>query len=782
MENDPFDLGADAPAPTTPHAGGGSISQKAAQAGQARRLEPLLGGLNEEQGAAVTAEDGPLLLLAGAGTGKTRALTTRIAYKIATQQAWPSQILAVTFTNKAAREMKERIGSMLGETVEGMPWLGTFHSLSAKILRIHAELVDLRPDFTILDTDDQIRLLKQLIKTENIDEKRWPARQMAILIDRWKNRGWLPENVPEGEAGFFANGMGGKLYADYQKRLKILNAADFGDLLLECLRLFRENEAVLSEYQQRFKHILVDEYQDTNAVQYLWLRLLAQGHNNICCVGDDDQSIYGWRGAEVDNILRFEKDFEGAKVIRLERNYRSTPNILGAASGLIAANETRLGKTLWTDSNEDGEPVKVRGVWDGEEEARLTADDIEAHQRDGQKLNEMAVLVRASFQMREFEDRFISLGIPYRVIGGPRFYERAEIRDANAYFRLIAQIDDDLAFERICNKPRRGLGNVAMQTLQTAARRQGKSLFRTAEEIIDTEELKPAARRAMTGFVRAITHWRSLVDTMTHTELAELVLDESGYTAMWQADKSPDAPGKLENLKELVRSMEEFETLTGYLEHISLVMEAANNDNEDKVSVMTLHAAKGLEFETVFLPGWEEGLFPHQRSLDESGTKGLEEERRLAYVGITRAKKRATISFAGNRRTHGQWNSALPSRFIDELPEKHVEIAESDHAAGGFSNQSRFSNDFSGSSYNSPGWQRAQQNRGIYKQGTPPTINARAESVVSSMNSSAYKRGERIFHQKFGYGRIEAIEGNKLTVAFEKAGVKKVLDSYVEKH
>ncbi|MGB0314185.1 MAG: ATP-dependent helicase [Parvibaculales bacterium] len=781
MENDPFDLGADAP-PPPPQPQGGSISERASAAGQARRIEPLLDGLNDEQNAAVTADDGPLLLLAGAGTGKTRALTTRIAYKIATQQAWPSQILAVTFTNKAAREMKERIGHMLGETVEGMPWLGTFHSLSAKILRIHAELVDLRPDFTILDTDDQIRLLKQLIQAENIDEKRWPARQMAILIDRWKNRGWMPENVPEGEAGFFANGLGGKLYADYQKRLKILNAADFGDLLLECLRLFRENEAVLSEYQQRFKHILVDEYQDTNAVQYLWLRLLAQGHNNICCVGDDDQSIYGWRGAEVDNILRFEKDFEGAQVIRLERNYRSTPHILGAASGLIAANESRLGKTLWTDSNEDGEPVKVRGVWDGEEEARMTADDIEAYQRSGQALNEMAVLVRASFQMREFEDRFISLGIPYRVIGGPRFYERAEIRDANAYLRLIAQIDDDLAFERICNKPRRGLGNVAMQTLQNAARGQGKSLFRMAEEIIDTEELKPAARRALTGFVRAVTHWRSLVDTMTHTELAELVLDESGYTAMWQADKSPDAPGKLENLKELVRSMEEFETLTGYLEHISLVMEAANDDNEDKVSIMTLHAAKGLEFESVFLPGWEEGLFPHQRSLDESGTKGLEEERRLAYVGITRAKQRATISFAGNRRTHGQWNSALPSRFIDELPQDHVEVAESDHAVGGFSNQSRFSNDFSTSSYNSPGWQRAQNNRSSYKQSAPPTINARAEPVVSSMSSSAFKRGERIFHQKFGYGRIEAIEGNKLTVAFEKAGTKKVLDNYVEKH
>lgn len=792
MDNDPFDLGDDANAPMTPAPQAaasnvsGSISQKAAAAGQARRLEPLLDGLNEEQRQSVTAADGPLLLLAGAGTGKTRALTTRIAYKIATQVAWPSQILAVTFTNKAAREMKTRIGQMLGETVEGMPWLGTFHSLSAKILRIHAELVELRPDFTILDTDDQIRLLKQLIQAENIDEKRWPARQMAILIDRWKNRGWMPENVPEGEAGFFANGLGGKIYADYQKRLKILNAADFGDLLLECLRLFRENDAVLVEYQQRFKHILVDEYQDTNAVQYLWLRLLAQGHNNICCVGDDDQSIYGWRGAEVDNILRFEKDFEGAQVIRLERNYRSTPHILGAASGLIASNESRLGKTLWTDANDDGEPVKVRGVWDGEEEARLTADDIEAYQRGGQTLNEMAVLVRASFQMREFEDRFISLGIPYRVIGGPRFYERAEIRDANAYLRLIAQIDDDLAFERICNKPRRGLGNVAIQTLQNAARGQGKSLFRMAEEIIDTEELKPAARRSLTGFVRAINHWRSLVDTMTHTELAELVLDESGYTAMWQADKSPDAPGKLENLKELVRSMEEFETLTGYLEHISLVMEAANNDNEDKVSIMTLHAAKGLEFESVFLPGWEEGLFPHQRSLDESGTKGLEEERRLAYVGITRAKQRATISFAGNRRTHGQWNSALPSRFIDELPETHVEVAESDHAVGGFSNQSRFAStsggDFSASSYNSPGWQRAQANRGSYKQSTPPTINARAEPVVSSMSSSNYKRGERIFHQKFGYGRIAAIEGNKLTVDFEKAGTKKVLDSYIEKH
>lgn len=785
MEDDPFDLGSDAP--PAPAAGATSISARAQQAAHAGRVEPLLQGLNEEQQQAVLADDGPLLLLAGAGTGKTRALTTRIAYKIATQQAWPSQVLAVTFTNKAAREMKERIGQMLGETVEGMPWLGTFHSLSARILRRHAELVDLRPDFTILDMDDTLRLLKQLIKAENIDEKRWPARQMSALIDSWKNRGWMPADVPEGEASFFGNGLGGKIYADYQKRLKVLNAVDFGDLLLESLRLFRENDEVLISYQEKFKHILVDEYQDTNAVQYLWLRLLAQAHSNICCVGDDDQSIYGWRGAEVDNILRFEKDFPGANIIRLERNYRSTPHILGAASGLIAANEGRLGKTLWTDRT-DGDKVLVRGVWDGEEEARIAADDIEAEQRAGENLNDMAVLVRASFQMREFEDRFISLGIPYRVIGGPRFYERAEIRDANAYLRLIAQIDDDLAFERICNKPRRGLGNVALQTLHDAARRQNMSLFRTAEMIVGTEELKPAARRALSGFVLAVNRWRDLVSSMTHTELAELVLDESGYTDMWQADKSPDAPGKLENLKELVRSMDEFENLPGYLEHISLVMEAQSADNDDKVSLMTLHAAKGLEFNVVFLPGWEEGLFPHQRSLDETGNKGLEEERRLAYVGITRAKQKATISFAGNRRTHGQWNAAPPSRFIDELPIDHVEVAEGGHQTLGHAAQSTFANDFNASTYSSPGWKRAQTNRQNYEAqsagnsaGNRRSSGGRRESAAR-MSSSAYKRGERIFHQKFGYGRIDIIDGNKLTVHFEKAGTKKVLDSYVEKH
>lgn len=766
--SDPFDLGNDEPSPPEPAAL--SNSARAVLASRSQRVDQLCAGLNESQMEAVLAEDGPLLVLAGAGTGKTRVLTSRIAVKLARGEMWPSQILAVTFTNKAAREMKERIESMVGGTMEGMPWLGTFHSLSVRILRRHAELVGLRPDFTILDTDDQIRLLKQLIQAENIDEKRWPARQLAGFIDRWKNRGWWPDDVPDSEGAYFADGRGQALYSQYQERLKILNAADFGDLLLECVRLFQSNSDILKEYQNRFRAILVDEYQDTNVVQYLWLRLLAQAHNNICCVGDDDQSIYGWRGAEVDNILRFERDFPGAQVTRLERNYRSTSHILGAASGLIEANANRLGKTLWTEEN-DGDPVQIRGVWDSEEEARLIADDIETYQRRGHPLNDIAILVRASFQMREFEDRFISLAIPYRVIGGPRFYERAEIRDANAYFRLILQTDDDLAFERICNKPRRGLGDVALKTLRQVARQQRVSLYRAASQAINDDTLKPAARRALTGFLNAVDRWRGLVDSLPHAELAELVLDESGYTEMWQADRSPEAPGKLENLKELVRSMGEFPSLSAYLEHISLVMENEQAQTEDKVSIMTLHAAKGLEFESVFLPGWEEGLFPHQRSLDESGTRGLEEERRLAYVGITRAKRNLHISFAGNRRTHGQWISALPSRFVDELPADHVTTEQSSAMPV---QQSRFASDFKTSSYTSPGWQRAQF------QAQKNQAGSAKKTAPSPQSPGHISYGQRIFHQKFGYGRIEAIEGNKLTVRFEKAGVKKVIDSYVE--
>ncbi len=775
--DDPFDLGA-IPEETT------ARSTSAAAIGAMRA--PYLEGLNDEQREAVEALEGPVLVLAGAGTGKTRVLTTRLAHLLATRKAWPSQILAVTFTNKAAREMQHRIGALIGGAVEGMQWLGTFHALGAKMLRRHAELAGLRSDFTILDADDQTRLMKQIIVAEGIDEKRWPARQLASLIDGWKNRGLTPDKVPAGEAHAFANGKGGELYAAYQARLKVLNAADFGDLLLEVLRIFQEHPEVLAEWQDRFKYMLVDEYQDTNVAQYLWLRLLAQKHKNICCVGDDDQSIYGWRGAEVDNILRFEKDFPGAKVIRLERNYRSTANILGAASGLIAANEQRLGKTLWTEANDnEGDRIKVASYWDGEEEARAIAEEAEQLQRQDHLLREMAILVRASFQMREFEDRFINLGIPYRVVGGPRFYERAEIRDANAYLRLIAQGDDDLAFERIVNKPRRGLGDVALQTIHRLARAEGISLLRASRMLVTTEELKPAARRALANFVEMVERWRALVPGMPHTELAEIVLDESGYTEMWQNDKSAEAPGKLENLKELIRSMEHHETLAGYLEHISLVMEIEQNDTADKINLMTLHAAKGLEFDTVFLPGWEEGLFPHQRSLDENGLAGLEEERRLAYVGITRAKKRAYISFAANRRIHALWQSSLPSRFIDELPQAHVEVTESAMAGASYQNygQSRFAQDFArDSNYTSPGWRRAKENAEAASRVRPPAYESHADLVATSDPAAAsYNTGERVFHQKFGYGEVLSIDGNKLTVDFDKAGRKKVIDSFLER-
>ena len=732
------------------------------------------------------ATDGPVLVLAGAGTGKTRVLTTRLAHLLATGKAYPSQILAVTFTNKAAREMKDRIGHLIGGAVDGMTWLGTFHSIGVKILRRHAELAGLKSGFSILDTDDQIRLLKQLLVAHDVDEKRWPARQLANLIDGWKNRGLVPAKVPHGDAFAFANGKGAELYGEYQARLKALNACDFGDLLLECLRLFQEHPDVLAEYQRRFKYMLVDEYQDTNVAQYLWLRLLAQGHRNICCVGDDDQSIYGWRGAEVDNILRFEKDFPGAKVIRLERNYRSTPEILGAASGLIAKNEGRLGKTLHTN-REAGEKLVVRGHWDGDEEARAIGDDIENLQRKSEKLNDMAVLVRASFQMRAFEDRFITLGVPYRVIGGPRFYERSEIRDALAYFKITVSPDNDLAFERIINTPKRGIGDASVKKMHEHARARGLSLYGAAGEMAATTDIPAKARNALRELLEQFTRWREQLAVLPHTDLAEIILDESGYTGMWQADKSPEAQGRLENLKELVRSMAEFENMVGFLEHIALVMDAQTEQGEDKVSIMTLHSAKGLEFRSVFLPGWEEGLFPHQRSLDEKGRNGLEEERRLAYVGITRAKERAFISFAQNRRVHNMWQTALPSRFIDELPEAHVEVAAMSHSYGGYGlgsygGESRFDEvkPFR-SSYDTPGWQRAQKahEAGTALRSSPRIIEG--ELSASGSATSAYEGGERVFHQKFGYGRVTRVEGNKLTIAFDKAGEKRVIDSFVER-
>ena len=847
--------------PPAPRPGG-----LAARAAGAARPVSYLDGLNPEQRRAVETLDGPVLVLAGAGTGKTRVLTTRIAHIISTGRAYPSQILSVTFTNKAAREMKERISSLLGQVAEGMPWLGTFHSICTKLLRRHAELVGLRSDFTILDTDDQIRLMKQVIQAANLDDKRWPARQLAIIIDGWKNRALTPKDVPAGEGMVFANGHGADLYAAYQNRLKTLNACDFGDLLLEAIRLLRENPDVLAQYQERFRYILVDEYQDTNVAQYLWLRLLAQRRGsahpspslrsapphqgegetpvltgrrsatgedippprgeggasaaerregparhpaNIACVGDDDQSIYGWRGAEVDNILRFEHDFPGSAVIRLEQNYRSTGHILATAAHLIANNEGRLGKTLFTD-DELGEKVTVTGAWDSEEEARLISDEIEALQHKGQRLNEVAILVRASFQMREFEDRFITTGVPYRVIGGPRFYERLEIRDALAYLRLVHQPADDLAFERIYNQPKRGLGDAALQTYTAYARAAGLPLLEAARQLCETEDLKPKVRQTTRDLTQNFARWRASLETMKHTELAEMVLEESGYTDMWKKDRSAEAAGRLDNLKELVRSMEEFENLQGFLEHISLVMEAAQGDSEDRVTIMTLHAAKGLEFETVFLPGWEEGLFPHQRALDESGRAGLEEERRLAYVGITRAKLRAKLYFATNRRMHGLWNATIPSRFIDELPEAHVDVVEAPGAGYGGYGRSASRLDqmqpFQGSSYGTPGWKRAAERAsgaaspGASRFGGFATPGPEARGKVGFSGSSArqplqiegellakstgtpsrFTSGARVFHIKFGNGTVADVDGNKLTVDFDKAGRKMVLESFVQ--
>jgi DNA helicase-2/ATP-dependent DNA helicase PcrA len=801
---------------------------------RAAAMPQYLAALNPEQREAVETLEGPVLVLAGAGTGKTRVLTSRIAHILSQGRARPGEILSVTFTNKAAHEMKVRLGQMLGQAVEGMPWLGTFHSIGGRILRVHAELVQLKSNFTVLDVDDQIRLLKQLLQAENIDDKRWPARMLAGLIDGWKNRGLTPSQVPSGEASVFANGKGGKLYASYQERLKVLNAADFGDLLLENIRLFREHPDVLRQYQHRFKYILVDEYQDTNVAQYLWLRLLSQTASsslgaldtllpphptslpasgeseqatptssppkNICCVGDDDQSIYGWRGAEVDNILRFDHDFPGAKVIRLERNYRSTGHILAAASHLIAHNEGRLGKTLRTE-DEDGEKVTVTGAWDSEEEARGIGEEIEQLQRAGHRLNEIAILVRASFQMREFEDRFVTLGLSYRVIGGPRFYERAEIRDALAYLRVINSAADDLAFERIVNVPKRGLGDATVQLLHDHARKRRIPLSEAARAVVETDELKPKARGSLRTLLDNFTRWSAQRETMPHTELAEMVLDESGYTEMWQKDRSADAAGRLENLKELVRSMEEFENLQGFLEHISLVMDRDGGPDEDAVSLMTLHSAKGLEFDNVFLPGWEEGLFPHQRALDEQGRAGLEEERRLAHVGITRARKRAKLYFATNRRIHGSWSTTAPSRFLDELPAQNVEITESKGGSGwgGTSGYgpSRFDNlESFGSRYTTPGWQRAQANRtrggfnetGAAYGGSGTAHSKRAPLTIegeliakSTGTASDFSVNDRVFHQKFGYGRIVKVDGNKLSIAFDKAGEKKVVDSFVER-
>ncbi|WP_374274576.1 ATP-dependent helicase [Brevundimonas sp.] len=748
-----------------------------------------LEGLNPEQRLAVETTEGPVLVLAGAGTGKTRVLTTRLAHILATGRARPWELLAVTFTNKAAREMRERITALIGPSAEGLRWLGTFHSVAAQILRRHAELVGLKSSFTILDTDDQERLLKQLLEAANIDTKRWTPRSLAGLVDHWKNRGWTPDKLPATED--FANGKGQSLYAAYQERLRTLNACDFGDLLLHNLTILSKHADIAEEYRRRFRYILVDEYQDTNVAQYLWLRLLTASTGNVCCVGDDDQSIYGWRGAEVDNILRFERDFPGARIIKLERNYRSTSHILGAASALIATNKDRLGKTLWTE-DKTGDKVRVRGVWDGEAEARLIADEIETARREGHRYKDMAVLVRASHQMRAFEERFVMLAVPYVVIGGPRFFERAEIRDAHAYLRLIQSEDDDLAFERIVNTPKRGIGDTSVQKILQIARLAGVSAMTAVRDLIVSDELQARTRTALSNFVRDLDRWRALAQTVRHWELTETVLEESGYTDMQRADRATGQT-RLDNLKELVQSMQAFDNLQAYLEHVSLVMDLDRGEaGDDSVQIMTLHGAKGLEFPLVFLPGWEEGVFPSQRSIDDKGEKGLEEERRLAYVGVTRAKRDARISFAANRQVYGRWTTQLPSRFVDELPIDHVE-AESETGYYGASTgmkeaKSRWDDTPTfGAGYSSPGWKRAQS----FTAGKVPAGRAARNTLIEGdgrliasadpKSGGNWSRGERVFHQKFGYGAIRQIEGNKLLVEFEKAGEKRVIDTFVEK-
>jgi DNA helicase-2/ATP-dependent DNA helicase PcrA len=743
-----------------------------------------LGGLNPEQREAVEAIEGPVLVLAGAGTGKTRVLTTRLAHLLAIGKARPWQLLAVTFTNKAAREMRGRIGQIIGGQAEDLRWLGTFHSSAAQILRRHAELVGLKSNYTIIDPDDQERLIRQLLEAENIDAKRWTPKHLAGLIDQWKNRGIGPDKLPPSEGFHFAAGKGQALYRLYQDRLKALNACDFGDLLLHNLTIFTTHPEVLAEYHDRFRYLLVDEYQDTNTAQYLWLRLLAQKSRNLCCVGDDDQSIYGWRGAEVDNILRFERDFPGAKVVRLERNYRSTEHILAAASGLIATNRSRLGKTLWTEAN-GGQKVRVRGVWDGEAESRLVAADIERWVR-GRRYADIAILVRASFQMRAFEERFVLLQIPYSVVGGPRFFERAEIRDAHAYLRLVQSADDDLAFERIVNTPRRGIGDATVRKLLQIGRDRGVSASVAGADLVRTDDLVGRARTALARFLRDMDRWRGQKETTPHPRLAETILEESGYIDALRLDKGPTSQTRLENLKELVQSMATFDTLEAYLEHVALVMDLDREAGSDSVQLMTLHSAKGLEFPLVFLPGWEEGVFPSQRSLDENGEKGLEEERRLAYVGLTRAREEARISFAANRQVYGRWTSQLPSRFVDELPLANVEASsETGYYGGGLrEGASRWDETNYGSGYDSPGWKRAQA-RG-YAGGPPGRTQViegegRLVAVSDPGGASAYALGERVFHQKFGPGTVTAVEGNKLTVAFDHAGEKRVIDSFVSK-
>lgn len=718
-----------------------------------------LSGLNPEQRLAVETTEGPVLVLSGAGTGKTRVLTTRIAHLIHSKRAFSGQILSVTFTNKAAAEMRARVahhlfGAEADSKEAATLWLGTFHSIGAKMLRRHAELVGLTPQFTILDDDDQQRLIKALLADNTIDHTKFPTRAVQNVIQGWKDRGLTPDKITQRAGNYTLSEVAAKIYPLYQNRLKNLNCCDFGDLLLHVLVIFQTHGDVLQMYAERFKYILVDEYQDTNVAQYLWLRLLAAYHKNLCCVGDDDQSIYGWRGAEVGNILKFEHDYPGAKIIKLERNYRSTASILKAASGLIANNKTRLGKTLWTEDT-DTAPVRIKSVWDDNEEARFVGEEIESLQRSGTSLKHMAVLVRTGFQTRSFEERFLTLAIPYKVIGGLRFYERMEIRDAIAYLRIINQPHDDLALERAINTPKRGIGKATMEQLHITARARNSSLYPAIAHLLEVGELKGKTALTLQNLLKQFDSWRTKLADMPLAELTDLVLEESGYRAMWQADTSPEAAGRLDNLRELIRALADYPTLAEFLEHVSLVTEGAQQSDGEMVNIMSLHAAKGLEFDAVFLAGWEEGLFPSQRTMDELGTEGLEEERRLAYVGITRARYHLTISHAANRRIYNQYQSNIPSRFLGEIPGDTVE-----HLDGG-------------------PYSRRATGPALFQREVEAILGERV-AVESTAPTATFRKGVRVFHQKFGNGTVLSAEGGHLEIAFKHAGIKKILAEYVE--
>ena len=738
-------------------------------------MSSYLNSLNNQQKLAVSNTEGPLQVLAGAGSGKTKVLTSRIAYLIQQKKCFGQQILCVTFTNKAASEMRERVLKLVNSKSVAFPWLGTFHSICNKMLRKNAEAVGLKPNFTIIDTLDQIKLIKNILSAENIDIKKNPPKQIAFYIDQWKNKALLPEQVKLKNQEFnLVNAL--KVYKIYQKRLLVMNCVDFGDLILHVVTILKKFEDIKKIYQRNFKYILVDEFQDTNYVQNLWLQLLTSEKKNICVVGDDDQSIYSWRGAEVKNILEFKNNYQNTQTIKLEQNYRSTENILNSATSLISNNEDRLEKNIWSELG-DGEKVKIKSYFDGISEATGISDIIEQNLSKKFKLNEISILVRAAFQTREFEERFIKIGLPYRIIGGLKFYERSEIKDALGYLRLINQSSDDISFERIINNPKRSIGDSSIKKIHDFAREKDLSLFDASQEILKENILKPKTIQNLKSFLVNMISWKQKSKDIDHISLLEIVLDESGYSSMLKNERTPEADARLENLKELKSSMKNYSSLNEFLENISLQTAIDEEWDGEKINIMTIHSAKGLEFDAVFLPGWEEGLFPHQKSIDEKGADGIEEERRLAYVAITRAKKELFISFANQRKFYGRQNdnydfySSLQSRFIDEIDDKYTEISIGDTVEDEFI----FDQDFNiEGKKNSPGWNRLKSNFANKNEENIKTISY-------TENFTDFTVGETVKHEGFGLGKIIHIDGNKLLINFKEQGEKKVIDKFIQK-